>query len=379
MTSQPAQQPQQPQQQNAPTPGGTLPMNPPGPPLVGTLPMHPGTAPVHPQHAQHAQHAQYAQQPHAQPAQQGPHASPSGTWNQPPAQIGSAQSWGGAAPPSMQAPGAGGWGPASGTASAPAKSGGGKGLLIAVVVLAVAAIAVTLVFVFKSKGGTDEAKNGDTVESAVTATTAAAPQPPPGPPAPPPGKVEARNVRFFKDRTDPKTLHVLFELYNAGPGGAASPRGRALLQSTNGLALDKASCVPHLKLLGEGETVPCASSFFRGTEYAKSTVEVEAFAVDPPIHRAKLTIKDLVYVPPDNEFAPHRVNGKLVNESATPAHDIWAIVGLYDSGGQLAGVAEGAVGGGDLGPALEVTFSVPVYQVAAPVAKYQVLAAGYLD
>ena len=73
------------------------------------------------------------------------------------------------------------------------------------------------------------------------------PVPPLPPPVPPPGKVEARNTRSFPDSVDAKTTHMVFELHNAGPGPASLPRGQAMLLITNGLALDKATCTPHIR------------------------------------------------------------------------------------------------------------------------------------
>lgn len=257
----------------------------------------------------------------------------------------------------------------------PKKSGPNVGLIIGigcgVLFLIGAVVAVILIFVVRDAASTVATPTTKPVSTSVS-TTSPTPDPPAGE-----GKIELKDVRFFKSKSSAKTLYMVAEISNPGSSAVGFPRAKVTLYDAAKTAIGSSHCTTIVRILPGNETIPCHTSFFDVKDWKTYKTELSTTRMFAGTRLADLKASDIKYAGPKRYYQPHTLTGKITNSGSVKAKSVWAIVGLYDEGNKIAGAGSAAVAGNDLEAGASGTFKVSIYNVAAPVTRYVVTPVGY--
>ncbi|WP_437683233.1 hypothetical protein [Sorangium sp. So ce131] len=190
-------------------------------------------------------------------------------------------------------------------------------------------------------------------------------------------RAEIRDLRSFPASAG-KLHHVLGEIHNTGTAPIGSPSAKVTLYGAGGVALETGLCAAQVRLLPPGEKVPCA--FLAQRPAAQGALKAEIAPAAPSFRGelAKLSIADTKFTPRRGQ-SPHRLEGRITNESAFVARSVVAIVSLHGADGKIVGMSHVPVAGGDLAPSASGLFAASIVDVADAPATWQVLAVGYSE
>lgn len=257
----------------------------------------------------------------------------------------------------------------------PKKSGSNVGLIIGigcgVLFLIGAIVAVVLIFVAK-EAAEEVAKSTPKPVSTSVGTDLPKPQEPAGE-----GKIELKDVRFFTGKGTSKTLYMVAEISNPGSSAVGFPRAKITLYDAAKTAIGSSHCTSIVRILPGNETIPCYTSFYDVKNWKTYKSELSTSRLFSGTKLADLKASDIKYSAPSRSYQPHKLEGKITNGSSVKAKSVWAIVGLYDAKGKIAGAGSAAVAGNDLEAGASGTFKVSIYNVADSVTRYVVTPVGY--
>ncbi len=228
-------------------------------------------------------------------------------------------------------------------------------------------VAVVLYFtVFRGDGDDDTtAETGET-----------APETKPAPPQPKPpgvGKIELRDIRFYKKRS---TWYVVGELWNIGAGPVNSPGAKITVYDASKTALDSGSCTQwSVHDLQPNDNVPCRAILTKAKGWKTYKVEPKARKAYIKYRPASLKISNMNST--KGRWGVHKVTGKVTNNSSFRAKSVWVIVGLYDKNKKIAGSGNALIAGNDLDAGASAKFTVSIYNVAKRIEKSRAIVYGY--
>lgn len=258
----------------------------------------------------------------------------------------------------------------------PKKSGSNVGLIIGigcgVLFLIGAIVAVVLIFVVRD-AAEEVAKSTKTKPVSTSVSTGS---PVPDEPAGE-GKIELKDVRFFTGRGTSKTLYMVAEISNPGSKAVGFPRAKVTLYDASKTAIGSSHCTTIVRILPGDETIPCYTSFYDVEGWKTYKSELSTSRLFAGTKLADLKASDIKYTAPNRPYRPHTLEGKITNSGSVKAKSVWAIVGLYDAKGKIAGAGNAAVAGNDLDAGASGTFKVSIYNVADKVTRYVVTPVGY--
>lgn len=260
-----------------------------------------------------------------------------------------------------------------GGAPPPKKSGSNVGLIIGIGcgVLFVIGLIVGLVIFFavRSAAPTATTTSPGSTGAATAAPTASTPVGE--------GKIELKDARFFKGKGSSKTLYLVAEIYNPGSSAVGYPQAKVTLFDAAKTAIGSASCMSLVRILPSKETIPCYTSFYDVKTWKTYKTELKTSRLWSGSRLADLKASDIKYNGPKRYYQPHTLTGKITNSGSVKAKSVWAIVGLYDKDGKIAGAGSAAVAGNDLDAGSSGTFKVSIYNVATDITRYVVTPVGY--
>jgi hypothetical protein len=189
-------------------------------------------------------------------------------------------------------------------------------------------------------------------------------------------KLQLRDSRFFTGQAGGNLLYMVAEIQNVSATAVGTPEAKVTLNDAAGNRVSTSTCNALIRALAPGKSIPCAAVFSDVKTWKTSQVELEAEPT-PALTPAQVTASEIVYSSSRKAGEPHTLSGRITNTGSSRAKSVWAIVGLYDQAGKIAGVGTGPVDGTDLEPGASASFKVSIYAVAAPIDRYVVTPVGY--